>query len=115
MVRNIELGDNVYIAHDCWINGAGGLKIESNVIISPMVVIATTKHKYINGCVSNIESEVGEIKIGEGSWVAANSVITKGVVIGKGVIVGAASSVSKDIPDYCFAGGVPAKVIKKLE
>src|SRR5699024_5066614 len=37
MSRNIEIGDNVYIAHNIWLNGAGGLKINNNVVISPNV------------------------------------------------------------------------------
>lgn len=113
-IKNIDIGDNVYIAHRVWINGSGGLKIASRVIISPMVVIATTKHAYIDGCISNHLSEKASISIGEGTWIASNSVVTKGVTIGRGCIVGACSSVTKDIPDYHFAGGVPAKIIKKL-
>jgi acetyltransferase-like isoleucine patch superfamily enzyme len=114
MIRNIEIGDDVYIAHNTWLNGAGGLKIESGVIISPMTVITTTKHSYINGKVSNVEAELDRVVICEGSWIASNSVITKGVRIGKGCIIGACSSVTRDIPDYTFAGGVPAKPIKTL-
>lgn len=112
--RNIEIGDNVYLAHNLWINGTGGLNIGDNVIISPKVVIATTKHAYINGMVSNEKSEYGPIIIGNGSWIASNSTITMNVKIGKGCIIGACSAVTKDIPDYTLAGGVPAKVIKTL-
>jgi len=112
--RNIEIYDNVYIAHDTWINGTGNLYIESGVIISPKVVIATTKHLYENGAVSNSKSELAPITIGEGTWIASNCTITKGVKIGRGCIIGACSSVTKDIDAYTFAGGVPAKPIKKL-
>ena len=34
-----------------------------------------------------------------------------GVTIGDGVVVGANSVVTKDIPPYCIAAGVPAKII----
>jgi acetyltransferase-like isoleucine patch superfamily enzyme len=112
--RNIEIGNNVYIAHDVWINGSGGLIIGDGVIISPKVVIATTKHAYVNGAVSNKLSDSAPITIGKGSWIASNSTITMNVNIGKGCIIGANSSVTKDIPEYSFAGGVPAKVIKTL-
>lgn len=114
MIRNIEIGDDVYIAHNVWLNGAGGLKIDSGVIISPMSVITTTKHVYENGSVSNTKAELESVYIGEGTWIASNSVVAKGVTIGKGCIIGSCSSVSKDIPDYTFAGGVPAKPIRRL-
>ena len=37
-----------------------------------------------------------------------------GVTIGEGSIIGANSVVSKDIPHYTIAVGIPAKVIKKF-
>lgn len=114
MPRNITLGDNVYIAHDVWMNGTGGLKIKDGVIISPKVVIATTKHEYVDGRISHSISSNAPITIGEGSWICSNCTITKGVMIGIGCIVGANSSVTKDIPDYTFVGGVPAVKIKDL-
>lgn len=36
-----------------------------------------------------------------------------GVTIGKHCVIAAGSIVTKDIPDYSVAGGIPAKVIKK--
>lgn len=96
--RRIEIGDNVYIAHNVWINGTGGLKIGSGVIVSPNVVIATTKHHYENGYISNTKSELAPISIGDGTWITSNCTITKGVKIGKGCIIAANSSVINDIP-----------------
>ncbi|QUI21959.1 acyltransferase [Vallitalea pronyensis] len=113
--RNIEIGDDVYLAHDVWINGTGGLTIGNGVIVSPKVVIATTKHVYDNGAISNSQSENGPIHIGEGTWVTSHCTISMNCTIGKGCIIGACSSVTKDIPDYTFAGGVPAKIIKTLQ
>lgn len=112
--ERLTVGDNVYIAHDVWINAAGGLSLESNVIISPKVVIATTKHLYENNRVHLKNGGVAPVSVGDGSWVASNCTITMGVSIGKGCIVAANSAVSKNIPDYKLAGGVPAKIIKDL-
>ena len=45
-----------------------------------------------------------------------NSVITAGVELGTRTIVAAGSVVTKSFPEgYCVLGGVPAKVIKKLD
>ncbi|PAB59391.1 acyltransferase [Anaeromicrobium sediminis] len=111
--RNMEIGNDVYIAHNSWINASGGLKIGDGVVISPMVVVATTKHIYINGKISP-KSQTAPIVIGDFSWIASNSVITSGTTIGKGCIVGACSSVTQTVDNYWFVGGVPAKPIKKL-
>ena len=41
-----------------------------------------------------------------------NVVILKGITIGRGSTISAGAIVTKSIPPYCIAGGVPAKVIK---
>lgn len=51
-------------------------------------------------------------KIGNDVWVGQNAVIMAGVNIGDGAVIGAGAVVTKDIPDYAIAVGVPAKVIK---
>ena len=70
MHRNISIGNDVYIAHNVWMNGSGSLNIGSNVIISPNVIIATTKHERVNNKVSNNVASVKAINIGEGCWIA---------------------------------------------
>lgn len=57
----------------------------------------------------------GGIIIDSGSWIGANSIILPGVRIGKNSVIGANSIVSSDIPDYCVAVGIPAKVIKRFD
>jgi len=49
--------------------------------------------------------------IKEDVWIGAKSIVLKGVTIGKGAIVGAGAVVTKNIPSYKIAVGVPAKVI----
>lgn len=53
------------------------------------------------------------ITIGNDVWIGLGAIILNGVKIGDGVTVAAGSVVTKDIPDYCVVGGVPARVIKK--
>lgn len=55
------------------------------------------------------------VEIDDFVWIGMNSIILKGVHIGKGTIIGAGSVVTKDIPEYCIAGGVPCKVIKQIK
>ena len=45
-------------------------------------------------------------------WLGANVIVKQGVHIGNGAVIGAGAVVTKDIPDYAIAVGVPAKVIK---
>ncbi|KAB0483012.1 hypothetical protein F7Q91_01545 [Vibrio chagasii] len=52
------------------------------------------------------------LSIGSDVWIAAGSVVTRGVCIGDGAVVGANSVVTKDVPPYAIVAGNPAKIIK---
>lgn len=54
-----------------------------------------------------------DVVIEEDVWLGANVTILKGVTIGRGCIIASGAVITKDIPPYSVAGGVPAKVIKK--
>jgi acetyltransferase-like isoleucine patch superfamily enzyme len=45
-------------------------------------------------------------------WIGSKAIITAGVTIGDGAVVAAGAVVTKDIPPFAIAGGVPAKVVK---
>lgn len=55
------------------------------------------------------------VNIGNDVWIGGHSTICPGVTIGSGVVVAAGSVVTKNIPDNVVVGGVPAKIIKKIE
>ncbi|MET1063274.1 MAG: CatB-related O-acetyltransferase [Aeromicrobium sp.] len=50
--------------------------------------------------------------IGNDVWLGANVVVLRGVTIGDGAIVAANAVVTKDIPPYTIAAGMPATVIR---
>ena len=54
----------------------------------------------------------GDIIIDDDVWIGYGTTILSGVHVGQGAVIAAGSVVSKDIPPYSIAGGVPAKVIK---
>ncbi|MBR0171265.1 MAG: acetyltransferase [Lachnospiraceae bacterium] len=58
---------------------------------------------------------VEPVTIGSDVWIGGNCTILPGVTIGNNVVIAAGAVVSKDIPDNCLVGGVPAKKIKDLE
>lgn len=60
-------------------------------------------------------AENGKVIIGEGFWLGTNVVVVGNVHIGKHCVIGANSVVTKDIPDYSVAAGIPAKVIKRYD
>jgi len=54
----------------------------------------------------------GNIMIHDDVWIGVRSTILSGVTIGQGAVIAAGSVVTKDIPPYAIAAGVPAKVIR---
>ena len=55
----------------------------------------------------------GDIVIGNDVWIGYDAVILAGVTIGDGAIIGTRAVVTKDVPPYTIAGGLPAKTIRK--
>ena len=55
----------------------------------------------------------GDIIIGNDVWIGYEAVILSGVTIGDGAIIGARAVVTRDIPPYTIAAGVPAKPIRR--
>lgn len=51
----------------------------------------------------------------QGVWLGARVTVLKGVTIGRSSVVAAGSVVTRDIPPGVLAGGMPAKVLRKLE
>ena len=58
-----------------------------------------------------IESK-GAVKIGNDVWIGVNSVILSGVEIGNGSVIAAGSVVTRNVPPYAIVAGVPAKILR---
>ena len=67
---------------------------------------------YVGNFVNERKQIHQKVTIKNDVWIGANSVIMPGITIGNGSIIGAGAVVTKDVPDYAIAVGVPAKVIK---
>ncbi|MCD0456440.1 sugar O-acetyltransferase [Chryseobacterium sp. LC2016-27] len=111
--KNINIGENVFINFDCTFLALGGITIEDNVLIGPKVSLITENHpldpKLRNGLIGK------PIHIKKNAWIGANATILPGVTIGENAVIAAGAVVSKDVPDDVVVGGIPAKIIKKIE
>ncbi|MCH8251174.1 MAG: acyltransferase [Planctomycetes bacterium] len=109
---NVEIGDDVYIATGCWIQGYGGVSLGNEVMLGPYTVLASNNHMKKNGSYRFGGHEPAPIALGRGAWTGAHVVIAAGVRVGKGAAVAAGAVVTRDVPDDALVGGVPARIIR---
>jgi len=110
----ITIGNNSYIGYNSVLLGGGEIEIGKKVLISPGTVITTQGHliKDMGRYMKDQPTLLAKIVIEDDVWIGANATILPGVRVGKGSVIGAGSVVTKDIPEYSIAVGIPAKVIR---
>ena len=108
--------DDVFISHGCII--CAGTIITTNIKIGSFVILCslcTVGHDSIIDDFSSIMPSVnisGEVCIGEKVYVGTGVKVVNRITIGTATIIGAGAVVSKNVPNYCTAVGVPARPIK---
>lgn len=118
----IEIGNGSTISMFSRIGSKGYIKLGEYVEMGPNVIILDYNHEYrdvtkpikLQGV--SFKKKVNEtpnVEICDGAWIGAHVSIIGNVRIGKNSVIGANSVVTKDIPDYSVATGIPAKVIKR--
>jgi acetyltransferase-like isoleucine patch superfamily enzyme len=112
---SLVIGDNACIGNFNHIICTKSIQIGNKVLTADKVYISDNVHEYSDINTAILDQGIRQIdgvKIGDGTWIGENACII-GVKIGKNCVIGANAVVTKDIPDYSVAVGVPAKVIKR--
>lgn len=107
----LTVGADCYLARNLWLQAAGEVTLEDEVVVGPYCVIASTNHGFRNGSTVGAGTHPAPIRIGKGSWLGARVVVTAGVTIGRGNLIAAGAVVTRDTPDDVIVGGVPAKIL----
>jgi len=113
----IKLGENCTVNRMSILYGNGGLDIGNHVRISPNVTILAQNHVFSDpDILIHEQGMIGcGIKIEDDVWIGAGAIVLDGVTIGTGSVIGAGAVVSKNIPPFSVAVGVPAQVVGKRE
>lgn len=108
----LTIGEGVFFNRNVSITAMASVTIGDRTKIANNVVIVDHDHNYKDGNVGFVTSPV---HIGSDVWIGANAVILRGVTIGDHAVIAAGAVVSRDVPAYAVAGGVPATVIKQFD
>ena len=110
--KNMKIGKRVFINSGCKFQDQGGITIGDDVLIGHNCVIATLNH--VMDPDRRADMTAAPVVIEDKVWIGANVTILQGVTIGEGATIAAGAVVNKDVPARTIAGGIPAKIIKKI-
>ena len=113
-VGDVSIGDHTRIGIHCTV--IGPVCIGNNVNLAQGITVTALNHNFEDATKRIDEQGISTkpVVIGDDVWIGANAVILPGVTIGRHVVVAAGAVVTKDVPDNCVVGGVPAKLIKQI-
>lgn len=108
------IGDGCVLGNFNHITCVESVTIEEKVLTADRVFITDHGHEYRDPDKAVLDQGIvrgRSVVIGRGSWIGENVAIMS-CSIGRNSVVGANSVVMSDIPDFCVAVGVPARVVK---
>lgn len=116
---SIVIGNNVFIGRGAFFSASrSAITIGNSVMIGPRVTMMGGDHNIsqVGRLMADVRdkrpSDDAPILIEDDVWIGAGVIILKGVTIARGSVIAAGSVVTKSIPEFSIAGGVPCKVIK---
>ncbi len=115
--RNLIVGNDVDIAMGVLITTSGGVEIGDRTLIGYRTQIISSNHSIPpKGQPFPISGDQHlKVTIGKDVWIGANCLIMPGISIGEGSVIAAGSVVTKNVEKNSIVGGVPAKHIKYRE
>lgn len=116
-----KVGKNVHIGHQVRFDfgNAERITVEDDVVLANGVTLWCHKRDMTNYRVGtkamDQPAKYGDIHLGKGCYIGLNVTIMPGVHIGEGAVIGTCALVTKDVPAWTIATGVPARVVKTIE
>ncbi|NLF14960.1 MAG: acyltransferase [Anaerolineaceae bacterium] len=109
----VVVGPVTYVGHRCLMYGHAGIRIGRDVLLANDVQLICGNHTFAHRDVP-IRAQPTEgkpIVVEDDVWLGASAIVLGGVTIGRGSVVGAGSVVTRSLPPYSIARGVPAQIV----
>lgn len=108
---NLKIGRHVRLCKETFIDYTGGVELDDYVTLCYGTTIETHDHDLDAWGKGKYITIPSKLYIGEGAFIGLGAKILNSCnYIGKYARIGAGAVVTKDVPDYALAVGVPAKV-----
>ena len=116
-VGKTVINERVSIGTGSFIYASSGLEIGKDSLLADNVRVMAGSHRYKDASklIRLQGAEAKKTTIGQDVWLGSSVIVLAGVTVGDGAVVGAGAVVTKDLPSYSIATGVPAKVVGKRE
>jgi acetyltransferase-like isoleucine patch superfamily enzyme len=115
----ITIGARSNIGEHCslWAGDRSGrITIGADVMLAPQVFVTASNYQFAGDAPINSQPRTeADVTIGDDAWLGTGVIVVAGVTIGNGCVVGAGSVVTRSLPPYSIAAGVPARVIGSRE
>jgi acetyltransferase-like isoleucine patch superfamily enzyme len=113
--KRLTIGKHCFINWPVHFDVGDRIAIGNRVYVGHHSVFVTTSHEIGQHCCRADDLVTAPIVVEDGVWIGASVTILPGTTIGAGAVVAAGSVVARDVPADALVGGVPAKLIRKLE
>ncbi|MCK1984091.1 MULTISPECIES: 2,3,4,5-tetrahydropyridine-2,6-dicarboxylate N-acetyltransferase [Bacillaceae] len=117
----VSIGDNAVIMMGASINIGSvigeGTMIDMNAILGGRATVGKNCHVGAGAVLAGViePPSAQPVILEDDVLIGANAVVLEGVKIGEGSVVAAGAVVTKDVPPYSVAAGIPARVIKQID
>jgi acetyltransferase-like isoleucine patch superfamily enzyme len=114
----LEIGDGTRIGFDMVIACGARVEIGARVLTADRVFIGDTYHEYRDPTRPVLDQGLGKpqpVRVGDGAFLGINSAVLPGVTIGEGGYVAANTVVTEDVPPRSLVVGNPGRVVRRWD
>ena len=122
---HVAIGAHTFLNAGCVLLDSAAITIGARTLLGPGVQLLTATHPLSRA--ERVPPDwtpasgrppyvtlASPIRVGDGAWLGAGTLVMPGVTIGDGAVIGAGSVVTRDVPADVLAMGSPCRVVRAV-